>query len=200
MAEIFTLVEGYYAPHEYLTTLKRTTTVLIVSQEQKIVVDPGWSTDFYHLQAALKKLNLTARDINTVVLTHTHFDHFINVGLFDHAALYVHQAELDFVSSGAYVEAWGYQAWYASQLIKGLILECPRLVAFRGDVDLTAEVKIIETAKHTPGSCVVWGRLEAADFLIAGDEPPEILHHLLRRPTHFYPGHGAPYLVNSDAE
>ncbi|MGE4484640.1 MAG: N-acyl homoserine lactonase family protein [Oscillospiraceae bacterium] len=51
-------------------------------------------TPWYHdkeqtVEAQLKKIGLSPRDVDTVVVSHTHVDHFGNISLFAHADVYV---------------------------------------------------------------------------------------------------------------
>ena len=51
--------------------------------------NPWFHTEEQTVPGQLAKLGLTPEDIDTVVVSHTHIDHFGNIGLFTHADVYV---------------------------------------------------------------------------------------------------------------
>ena len=66
-------------------------------QLRRIVVDPGASGRVSALLDALARRGLTGSDIDTVVLTHAHWDHMQNLDPFDRAVFHVHPRELDYI-------------------------------------------------------------------------------------------------------
>lgn len=82
MNTIDILIEGYA---KVTTTGWDATSscVLIVSNNKKIIIDPGANRDL--LFEELKKRNLSIEDIDMVFITHHHLDHAMNVGLFPNA-------------------------------------------------------------------------------------------------------------------
>ena len=67
---------------------------LIRDGEQNILVDTGHFGGRTELLAAMRKKKLDPRDIDTVVLTHIHWDHCINVDLFSKSTILVGDKEL----------------------------------------------------------------------------------------------------------
>jgi glyoxylase-like metal-dependent hydrolase (beta-lactamase superfamily II) len=90
MVEVKILVEGYTTDsgvggsEEERTA---STITLIRDGNNIIVVDPGVLKSQSVLIDALKKEGLTVDDVNVVFLTHSHIDHFRNVGMFPNAKL-----------------------------------------------------------------------------------------------------------------
>jgi len=90
MAEVKVLVKGYTSADSKTEDEKERTCAtisLITDKDIKMVVDPGILKDKNILINALKKEGLEAKDINYVALTHSHADHFRNIGLFPNAKL-----------------------------------------------------------------------------------------------------------------
>ena len=82
MAEVKVLIQGYAREEEDSESASSTTT-LIKESELNIIVDPGMNREL--LLEALKKENLSPRDINYVILTHYHLDHSLLAGIFENA-------------------------------------------------------------------------------------------------------------------
>ncbi len=82
MAKVKVLVKGY-AREEGDTELASSTATLIQENGINIIVDPGM--DRKRLLEALEKEGLPVKDINYVILTHTHPDHCLLAGIFENA-------------------------------------------------------------------------------------------------------------------
>ncbi len=85
MTEVKILLEGYTnadkknADEEEST---RCTSTLIRSDNMIIISDPGVLTSQQIMIDALAKENLTVNDITHVFITHSHMDHYRNIGMF----------------------------------------------------------------------------------------------------------------------
>ena len=84
MAEVKILIEGYSRTEGDAEAASCTTT-LIKENNLNIIVDPGMNRKL--LLSALKKENLSVKDINYVILTHTHIDHCLLAGIFENAII-----------------------------------------------------------------------------------------------------------------
>ena len=88
LAEIKVLVTGYTSADFEVESEKEKTcaTVSLVRDGDLImVVDPGVLESQQILADALKKEGLGIKDINVVCITHSHIDHYLNVGMFPNA-------------------------------------------------------------------------------------------------------------------
>jgi len=88
MVEVKVLVEGYTNADsvEESGTEKSCPTITLVRDKNIVmVVDPGVLEDQQMLIDALKKENLEIKDVNIIFLTHSHIDHYRNVGMFQNA-------------------------------------------------------------------------------------------------------------------
>lgn len=89
-AEIKILVEGYTTAESSIKGEEERTqaTITLVEDGNVImVVDPGILESQQILVDALQKENLTVEDVNFVCVTHSHFDHYGNVGIFPKATI-----------------------------------------------------------------------------------------------------------------
>jgi len=81
MAEVKILIEGYTS--EELGDEKTCATIALVRDQDIIMItDPGVLERQEDLIQKLKEENLTVNDINVVFITHSHIDHYRNIGMF----------------------------------------------------------------------------------------------------------------------
>lgn len=84
MAEVKVLIKGYTS--EDSGDEKTCATISLVRDKDIImVVDPGVLEDQKILIDALKKQGLEIKDVNYVCITHSHIDHYRNIGMFPNA-------------------------------------------------------------------------------------------------------------------
>ena len=76
MTTVKILVPGYVGEHSCSTI------TLIQDKDINMIVDPGTLKDKQILIDALKKENLSIDDINLICITHSHMDHYRNIGMF----------------------------------------------------------------------------------------------------------------------
>ena len=84
MAEVKILIKGQIQ-NEDGSQNYRPTMSLVRDGNITMVVDPGVLPDRNLLAEKLAGLSLTPADVNFVFLTHSHFDHYANVALFNKA-------------------------------------------------------------------------------------------------------------------
>jgi len=87
-AEVKILVEGYSNANSVGETGEEKTrpTISLVRDDGIImVVDPGALSSQQILVDALQEENLTVDDVNVVCITHSHIDHYRNIGMFPNA-------------------------------------------------------------------------------------------------------------------
>ena len=88
MAEVKVLIEGYTTADSVASSGEEKTcpTITLVKERDiNIVVDPGVLEDQKMLVDKLKKEGLTIDDVNVVCITHSHIDHYRNIGMFPEA-------------------------------------------------------------------------------------------------------------------
>lgn len=77
------LIEGYVSAESGGHSCS--TISLIQAGDMNIIVDPGTLPNQKVLLNALKKEHLTPEDIDIVYITHSHLDHYRNIGMFESA-------------------------------------------------------------------------------------------------------------------
>lgn len=87
MAEIKILIKGYTTEEaeetgEDIEEKTCPTMTLVRDKDIVMVVDPGVLESQQMLIDALKKEGLTVNDVNVVCITHSHIDHYRNIGMF----------------------------------------------------------------------------------------------------------------------
>lgn len=87
MAEVKILIEGYTSADSGQSGEEKTcpTITLVRDKDMVMVVDPGTVDDQQIIVDALKKEDLAIEDINVVCITHSHIDHYRNIGMFPKA-------------------------------------------------------------------------------------------------------------------
>lgn len=83
-AKVRILVEGYTSD-DGDTENSCSTITLVQDENLNMIVDPGTLPDQKILIDALKQEGLTPDDIDAVYITHSHVDHYRNIGMFKDA-------------------------------------------------------------------------------------------------------------------
>ena len=87
-AEVKVLIEGYTNADLVAEAGKEkncSTVTLVRDGEIVMIIDPGVMESRQILVDALAKENLTVEDVNVVCISHSHLDHYRNVGMFPNA-------------------------------------------------------------------------------------------------------------------
>lgn len=140
--------------------------VNVNGERKRLLFDPAHVGRRVVLYEALAKRGLGPRDIDGVVLSHSHWDHIQNIDVFDHAPIMIHPFERQY-SLEPHANDWATPAW------TGTILERQKLVDVQDGDQLLQGVHIVDMPGHTPGGIGL--SVETSDGLavIAGDA----LHH-----------------------
>jgi len=134
------------------------------SEEIQATAPPGFVIE--HIQTfeeGLAKVGLKPTDIDIVILTHLHHDHYLNVFKCVNAEVYVQEEEMKFA-------ILPHKLWsrvYDSESAKKL-MGVKNLRLIRGDVDLLEGVKILFTPGHTLGGQSISIETEEGPVIIAG--------------------------------
>ena len=156
---------------------------------------------------ALKDHGMERGDIDTVVLTHLHWDQCQNTDLFPNARILVHPKELDYARNPARGDTSA--AWYVADMMAKMKAEP---ISEGGEV--AEGVSVIETPGHTIGHLSVLLEVDGEKVLVAGDALPdggsvrrglpfnvfwdvndasESVEKMLEVSSVFYPGHDRPF-------
>jgi glyoxylase-like metal-dependent hydrolase (beta-lactamase superfamily II) len=164
------------------------TSTLIRSGDRLIVVD----TSSRYLRPALKnsfrELGVFMKDVDTVILTHSHSDHTENLDLFPNANVYLH--------------AGGEEVPFKHETVTE-------------DMEIAEGVRLVHTPGHTPDSMSVFVKADR-NYAVAGDAvplednirkkvPPRLnydpdlamqsIKSIVRFADVIVPGHGFPFMT-----
>ena len=138
---------------------------LIDTGSQKILVDVAQNARRPLIVERLAERGLKPTDIDTVVLTHAHWDHLLNADLFEHAQFYVHTDERDYVRN-PHKNDW------ATPLYTNAIMERLKVREVREGDQVVPGVTVIDTPGHTVGSISLVVDTPEGKVCIAGDALP----------------------------
>lgn len=87
MAEVKILIQGYTTADTAESGEEKTCSTITLVRDKDIVmvIDPGVLEDQQMLIDKLKEEGLTIDDVNIVCITHSHIDHYRNIGMFPKA-------------------------------------------------------------------------------------------------------------------
>ena len=194
-------------------------TSLILTGENRIIVDPSSKYSREKIMRGLENLGLQPKDIDTVVLTHYHLDHTANYDLFKNAQFFIHGNELKRLGSLA--------GTLTLAVLKTIMREFRfSIVDFVGCLKPISELKtdsslnILETFGHT-GGCISLCLSGQKRIVISGDALTrmEFAEEFTRQPQNedyaadpyyrsfakvlesgeiFVPGHDRPFMRSAD--
>ncbi|MDR3566166.1 MAG: N-acyl homoserine lactonase family protein [Negativicutes bacterium] len=159
---------------------------VIEVEGKKIVVDTGPSgpdlSAKYHMPVrrdpgmepvvALKNIGVNPEEVELVILTHLHWDHCSNCGIFPNATFLVQKSELQFAVAPNPVQNGQYEVGIPGHNPPWLEV-FSRIQTVEGDVrDIAKGVHLIWLPGHTPGSMGVAVETAKGVHLIAGDFIP----------------------------
>ena len=152
---------------------------LVESEGRLILVDPAHVGRRRELGAALEQRGLTEANVDTVVLTHAHWDHAQNFDRFTEAPLLLHPRERAYASA-PHENDWATPPW------TGLALETHRIQEVAEGDEVAAGVRVIELPGHSRQPPIVFGSLSQARESVA---------KALSAAEIIYPGHDQPFRV-----
>ena len=188
------------------------TVSLLETGNRRILIDTGPASRRGWVYQALGDRGLSIEDIDTVVLTHLHWDHCQNTDLFTKAKILVHPREIDYSRNPNRADS--NSASYFADMLNKLDVE----PISEGD-SISEGVSVIDTPGHTKGHISVIVRSNGEDVLVAGDALPdagtvkrgvpynifwdvndatESVEKMLDTSNIFYPGHDRPFRIDGD--
>jgi N-acyl homoserine lactone hydrolase len=191
-------------------------TIALIRERGNVLVDTGHFGTRRQVLKGLELLGLAPRDIERVILTHSHWDHALNLELFRNATVLINAKEL------AHVNAVTGDDWATSSVLK-LIMEKMKLQTTKGDEQVSNDVTVVETPGHSPGHQSVLVTTQTGKVLLSGDAMPTLRSYFrglpdfittteeearrsidklkMLRPDVYYPGHDRPFrIVKGEAE
>ncbi|KPJ55137.1 hypothetical protein AMJ47_01310 [Parcubacteria bacterium DG_72] len=181
MAEVKILIQGFTNADTQDAEEEKTcpTITLIKDKDLNIIVDPGVLESQQVLVDKLKEQGLSVDDIDIVCITHSHIDHYRNIGMFPKAKT----LEYFGLWQGQTVDDWQEQFTDDIRIIRtpghnydsiSLLVKIEKgIVAIVGDV-FWKEGLPIEDEYSTDPAALKQSRkkiLESADYIIPGHGP-----------------------------
>lgn len=184
---------------------------IIRSENKTILFDTGSNDDREELWAECKKMNIDINSIDTVFISHLHYDHCCNIELFENAQIIVAERELEYVLSGEYKKYKDPYVPYAT--IKYFQ---DRFTTVQEGEEIDKGIKVIALPGHTPGVCGLV--LSQERVIFTGDAVKNAFDYTHGIPPYaiydgplglesykkippvadlIVPGHGRPFTVNS---
>jgi len=185
-------------------------TIPLIEEEDRILFDTGHYGNRRILLEALEERRLSPRDIDTVILSHSNWDHVLNIDLFSDSQIIIHKDELEYAKSPRDDD------WATPTFLYDLLKEMD-LKTIDKDTKLTEGIEILETIGHTVGHISLLVSERSKRILFAQDALPsarsyhrelpdyiffseeEARNSILRikrmEPDIIYPGHDRPFTV-----
>jgi N-acyl homoserine lactone hydrolase len=152
--------------------------VTLIEGSKRILVDVAHTGRRELLLRRLQERGLTPADIDLVVLTHAHWDHMLNIDLFQNAEILIHPRER------AYTKAPHTDDW-ATPSYTNAIIEAMRLREVQEGEEVDDGVSVLETPGHSPGSISLVVQTAEGPAVVCGDALPNARCAL----------QGSPYLI-----
>jgi glyoxylase-like metal-dependent hydrolase (beta-lactamase superfamily II) len=156
---------------------------LIRGATKNILVDVAHNGRRPVLLENLTRAGLTPEDIDTVVLSHSHYDHILNADVFKNAEFLLHPNEIEYARS-PHPKDWATPDYTWS------ILERCNIREIREDDLVDEGVRVIATPGHTRGSISLVVDQPDGSVVVCGDALPNAATAL----------NGCPYLIFWDEE
>ena len=188
------------------------TVSLLTVGTRRMLIDTGPASRRANLVGALTSHSIEPEEIDTVILTHLHWDHCQNTDLFGNARVVVHPREIDYAKNPNRGDRSA--ASYIADMLDKMRVEPAT------DGDLIADgVSVIDTPGHTKGHISVLLEGGGERVLVAGDALPdsgtvrrklpynvfwdvddaaESVEKMLDASHVFYPGHDRPFRVDGE--
>jgi glyoxylase-like metal-dependent hydrolase (beta-lactamase superfamily II) len=120
--------------------------------------------------AHLRDLGIDPTEVTDVVMTHLHWDHAGNIGLFPRARIHLQAKELAFCTGPAMLHP-SVNKIYSVEDIQSVLVPLfeGRVNIIDGDADLFPGVRAIRVGGHTPGSMVLQVSTARGNVVLASD-------------------------------
>lgn len=152
---------------------------IVRDADRTIIIDTGFSaegaanrsrTTLISPAEILERLGIEVDTIEHVVITHAHYDHIGNLGLFPRAQFIIAQREYDFWSSRhAQRRQFHHSVEDAELVTLRRLHDEGRVRTFDGSLALSPDVELREVGGHTPGQSIVLVQTSEGPVLLASD-------------------------------
>ena len=185
--------------------------VTLIEGAKRILVDVAHTGRRGLLLQRLAERGLSPADIDYVFLTHTHWDHMLNIDLFPNARVLIHPLEREYCKNPS-AKDWATPSYTSA------ILESRQLQEVREGEEIDDGVRVLETPGHSRGSMSLLVQAGDTAAAVSGDalangwsattglprlvfwdehEAKSSIRRLLDAAEAFYPGHDRPFMVEA---
>lgn len=150
------------------------------SQDRTLLVDTGppvseahrrGITDVQGLAEPLARVGVEAASIDTVILTHLHWDHASNADAFPAATFLAQRAEIAFFRDPHRALSC-FDRFFSHHDELGALIEEGRIQSLPGDCVVEDGIEVLQVGGHTPGSQMVRVKTPDGWALLTGDAVP----------------------------
>jgi len=152
---------------------------VLIGEDRTIVVDTGMdplkgSRSGHHQVISpiegLRALGVDAETVDTVLLTHAHYDHLGYLAAFPQAKFYMQAAEMDYVTGPWMETPWFRHAYYVDELQQLVaLLHAGRLHLHGLEMEITDGVSVHWVGGHCAGQEIVRVRTARGWVVLASD-------------------------------
>lgn len=139
-------------------------------------------TDIRELEPTLAEAGVDAGQVETIVLTHLHWDHASNAESFPRATFLAQQREIDFFRSRKREHPSVDRFFSHHQYLLSLI-ESGRIKPIDGDTEVVPGIKAMRVGGHTPGSQMLVVDTDRGRAVLTGDAIPLHRNYLENLPS-----------------
>lgn len=128
-------------------------------------------TDIHAVQGALAGAGVDTASVDTVILTHLHWDHASNASAFPAATFIAQKAEVDFFHNPIR-ERSCFARFYSDEGAMEDLLKSGRVQSLAGDAAVEEGIELLHVGGHTPGSQMVRVHTPEGWVILTGDAIP----------------------------
>jgi glyoxylase-like metal-dependent hydrolase (beta-lactamase superfamily II) len=161
------------------------------SKDRTLLVDTGpplaeahrrGITDIQALTEPLAQLGVDPAAIDTVILTHLHWDHASNADAFPQATFLAQRAELQFFRDPHRALSC-FDRFFSNHDELGRLIDAGRIQSLPGHCAVEDGIEVMHVGGHTPGSQMVRVRTDNGWALLTGDAVPLNRNFIERIPS-----------------
>ncbi len=128
-------------------------------------------SDAVYLKDELERRGVSCEEIDTIILTHLHWDHCYNLELFPQAKIYVQAKELHHAVTPSAFDSYFYVAKPGDGL-PGWMTGFAQLIRMEGDTEVFPGIWVLAAPGHAPGQSCVLVKAKEHTYLVASDMYP----------------------------